>query len=488
MSSSRKAKVFSLSLAEGVLLIVNVASGMVFARALSVSDYGTYLQTFLAYNFAAPLLTMGLPSALYYFLPGAKERQKGLVLENILLLFAAGTIFSLFLILGGTDLLAKRFSNPELSRTLRWLIPYPLFTFPVVLGAVLVIKEKVTLNAVYNATTGIILTLALITAAVTTSSYEAPIIVRIIMPILILPVALYLTFKHLPGKWQRPRLNSMLKILKFAVPLGLASVFGTLTLQLANIIVSFLCTTEEFAVYAIGAKEIPLVSIITGSIAVVVMADMSKKCKEGDLKSALELFRKASIMSASFLLPIMVFLMIYADSFIDVLYTSKYAESVFPFRIYLFYLPVRIVYYGAAFISLGKSKAVLYRSLISLVLTAIFCYLLTYWIGFTGAAIATVLVSYIWAIPYNLITLSKEFGCKPFYIIPFKKLGNILALSLIAGIISAVFLLLFDKSLIAISSGFILFGIIYISIAYYFLPETREIISPVLNKLTKYTR
>ena len=69
-------------------MLVYLVSGMVFARALTVADYGTYLQTFLAYDFATPLLTLGLPSALFYFLPGAKERQKGLVLENILLLFS----------------------------------------------------------------------------------------------------------------------------------------------------------------------------------------------------------------------------------------------------------------------------------------------------------------------------------------------------------------------------------------------------------------
>ena len=83
-------------------MIVHVVSGMVFSRALTVADYGTYLQTFLAYDFAVPILTLGLPSALYYFLPGAKERKKGLVLDNMVLMILAWLIFSLFLLMGCT--------------------------------------------------------------------------------------------------------------------------------------------------------------------------------------------------------------------------------------------------------------------------------------------------------------------------------------------------------------------------------------------------
>ena len=469
-------------------MLVSIASGMVFARALEVTDYGTYLQTFLAYDFAVPLLTLGLPSSLYYFLPGAKERQKGMVLDNMLLLFFAGAIFSMFLILGGTELLAKRFNNPDLSITLRWMIFYPLYTFPIILGAILVINDKVNLNAAYNVITGVIFTVGLIISAVVTKSYEAPILVRILLPILFFPAAVYLSFKYVPGKWYKPDFSSMLQMIKFAVPLGLASVLGTLTLQLANMIVSFLCTPEVFAVYATGAKEVPFIGIITGSIAVVIMADMSQKCKEGDLKSALELFKKASVTSAYFLLPIMVFLLFYAESFIEVLYTDKYAGSVWPFRIFLFFLPIRIVYYGTAFIALGKTKAILYRSAISLILTAIFCYLFTLWLGFIGAAIATVIVSYIWSIPYNLITLSKEFKCKPLYLLPLKKLGIILVLSLISGIISAIFLLFHFSSFIVLLAGFSIFGITYVSISYKYQPEFKEIIAPVIYKINRYKK
>lgn len=475
MTSSRGSKVLSLSFAQGILMLVHIVSGMVFARKLSVTDYGSYLQTFLAYDFAVPLLTLGLPSALYYFLPGSEARQKGIILDNMLLLFFAGAAFSIFLSLGGTELIAKRFNNPDLLRTLKWMIFYPLYTFPVVLGTVLVIKDKVHLNAVYNVITGVILSSALITSAIITKSFYAPTLVRIILPALFFPFVIYLTFKYVPGKFEKPSISSMWMMLKFAVPLGLASVLGTITLQIANLIVSLLCTPEDFAIYANGAKEVPVVGIITGSIAVVIMADMSQKIKEGNREAALELFRKASSISACFLLPVMCFLMIYANSFVDVLYTSKYEGSVLPFRIYLFILPIRIAYYGSAFIALGRTKAILYRSFTELIITTILCFVLVNYLGAFSAALALVLTLYFWSIPYNLHTLGKEFNCKASYIIPFRKIGKVLFISIIAGIIASSCLLFTNSSVLSLSLGFTVYCTAYVTLAYLFVPEFKAI-------------
>ena len=484
--ASRKSKVFSLSLAQGVLVLATVASGMVFARELSVKDYGTYLQTFLAYDFAVPLLTAGLPSALFYFLPKSDNRQKGVVLDNLILLLLAGTIFSSFLLLGGTDLLARRFDNPDLAKTLPWMVFYPLYTFPALLAsAVWVTKNKVKLNAKFNVARGLTLATLLIIAAFISKGFMAPTLVRIFLPLAFLPVILYLVFKEVPGAWDFPRFSSMWTMAKFSIPLGIATVFGTLTIQLASLVVSMLTSPEEFAIYANGAKEVPVIGIVTGSISVVIMADMAKKIKEGDIKSALDLFQKSATVSASFLLPIMTFLFIYAEQFIQLLYSNKYAESVLPFRIYLFMLPVRIVFYGSAFIAFGKTKAVLYRSIISLILTAVFAYLMTQWIGYVGAAIATVAISYIWAIPYNLVVLAKEFESKPFSVIPFKEVGLILLIAIIAGIPTAIFSLIDMPYLFSILAGLFIFAVFYFSLGYRYLFQFRELVKSSLKKIKK---
>ncbi len=484
--ASRKENVLSLSIAQLVLTIVGVVSGMVFSRVLSVSDYATYLQTFVAYDFATPILTLGLPSALYYFLPRATERQKGIVLDNMVILFVAGAIFSAFLYFGGANLIAERFNNPKLHNTLLWLVLYPLYTFPVIVSAVLVVQNRVTVNAIYNVLSGLVLTSLIIVAAVLTKSYAAPLLVRIIFPLLLFPVAIYFSFKFLPGKFSWPSLTSMKNMLKFSIPLGLASVLGTITLLLANLIVSLLCSPEEYAVFANGAKEVPLVGIITGSIATIIMVDMAAKIKEQDLNSALELFRKSAVLSAIFLFPVMIFLLFYAESFINVLYSSKYVGSVNPFRIYLFILPIRIVYYGSAFVALGKTKIVLYRSIGDLSITAILCFILVKLFGANGAALATILSFYLWSVPYNLFQLGREFVKKPTYILPFKKLGIVMFICVIAGVFSSFFIFFHLNHLIKILSGGMTFFVLYGIMSWNFIPEFKEVSIPVTNSFRRF--
>ena len=255
-------------------------------------------------------------------------------------------------------------------------------------------------------------------------------------------------------------------MLKFSIPLGLASVFGTLAIQLASVIVSFLTTPKDFAIYANGAKEVPFIGLITESISVVIMADMSKSIKEGNLEKALDLFRKAALVSASFLLPIMTFLFLYAENFIEILYSNKYDESVVPFRIYLLIIPIRIAYYGSAFIALGRTKAILIRSIFDLILTGVFCYIFVSWLGAYGAAIGLILTLFLWSVPFNLNSLSKSFKCKPMQILPFKKLGEIFLYSVIAGILPASLLYFNLPTLMSFSVGILIYSIIYFFIAY----------------------
>jgi hypothetical protein len=81
--------------------------------------------------------------------------------------------------------------------------------------------------------------------------------------------------------------------------------------------------------------------------------------------------------------------------------------------------------------------------------------------------------------------LGKEFGCKPLYIIPFRKLGQILIISLIAALAASSVLLFNFPSLVELSVGAIIFGVLYLVISYLKIPEFKETIYDVLIKSFK---
>lgn len=465
--STLTSKVISLSLVQGTLLIVNIVSGMIFSRVLTVQDYGTYLQTFLAYEFAASFLTFGIPTALYYLLTMESIEKKQVVINSIFILFIGGLFFSLFLYLGGAELLSDRFNNPVLSNTLRWMIFYPIYTFPLLIcSSVWVSQNKTLLNASYNLVTGFIATISLIVSVLVSRDYVLPTLVKITLPLLFLPFAIFFIFKSLPGGWAIPGIDRMVKIISFSTPLGIASILGGLATQFSSLIVSSLTTPEQFAIYINGAKEVPFIGIITGSISLVVLTEMANEIKTNRIKEALDLFRKAATLSASFLFPMMVFLLVFSESFIEILYSRKYTESVFPFRIYLLMIPVRIIYYGSAFLAFGETKAILVRSLVDLAFIIFLTYLFVSFFGVNGAALGLLFTLYFWSVPFNLIFLRKLFDCDFSKLIPVKKLSKIILISSISVIIPYLFVFTNFSTPLKFAFSLITFLLIYTIISF----------------------
>jgi|WetSurMetagenome_2_1015567.scaffolds.fasta_scaffold15341_4 O-antigen/teichoic acid export membrane protein len=433
MATNRTKNVLALSLGQTFAAVASLITGMVASRILTKLDYATLKQTMLTYNFVAPIIMLGLPNALYYFLPRNPQRSKGLLLDNLILLLLMGSMFSLFLSFGGYKLLALRFKNPDLLITLKWLIPYPLFIMPVsIIGAVLLTQNKTTLLVKYNIITSLIITISVICGTLITRSYAGALLPQIYLPLLFMPIAIWLCFKYVPGKYSSPSANAMRQMLKYSVPLGLAGMLSMIMLETNKFVVASMCTPEEFANYINGAIEIPLIGVITGSIASVILVDMTNYIHEGKFDFALDLFKKAAQKSATILFPVMIFLLISGKSFIIILFSSKYVESVIPFYIYLFVLPIRIVMYGSALMAQGKSKTILYRSIIDLLVNTVLSVLFVYIFGYLGAAIATILTLYIWTVPYNLYKIGQGFNVTAIKTLPFKNLFQILSICCIA--------------------------------------------------------
>jgi O-antigen/teichoic acid export membrane protein len=448
LESSRTIKVLLLSISGILSLLVNIAFGMVAARHLNKHDYATIKQTFLAFEVAVPILTFGLPNAILYFLPREQMNRCGLLIDNLALLVLGGISFSIFVLLGGDVWLARRFSNMDLAKTLPWMAIYSLFVLPTSsLGTVLVFSHRVRTLALYTTLTNLVLAIGGILSVYLTRSYVVPILVRLLIAGFQLPIAIYFQLKAVPGFWRMPSFKSMNHMVRYSFPLGLATMLGTITIQLHSILVAALCNSVDFSVYVNGAIEVPIIGVVTGSITSVIFADMSDACSKGDKQFALKLFQKASVQSACFLFPTMCFFVVMAEPFIVFLYSDEYRDSVIPFLIYLAILPARIIVYGAAMMALGLTREILFRSIIDLVLNGLLCWILVRYLGYKGAALGLVITLYGWTIPFNIYKLAVGFRVKWVRILPWAKLTQIMLLSIAVGFS----LLLFRKKLGSIS-------------------------------------
>src|SRR5205814_625435 len=97
------------------------------------------------------------------------------------------------------------------------------------------------------------------------------------------------------------------KQVRFSVPLGLATLIGTVSLSLDQVLVAAACAPAAFAVYVNGAMEIPLIGMVTGSVTPVLMVDYARLYREGRLSEIIALIHRAMVKCALILFPAMVF-------------------------------------------------------------------------------------------------------------------------------------------------------------------------------------
>ena len=230
MINSRSAKVLILSSGQALTALVGIISMAVLTRVFSKLDYATYRQTLLAYAFAVPFVTLGLDRALYFFLPGEKKRPRALLVENLLLLTLAGAVLSLFILLGGNQLLAQRMNNPDLASILLLLVPYPLFMLPAsAMSACLMARDRTEQVAGFNVGSRFVMLVLVLLPVLFWATPAAAIIGTVVGAAITTAAALYLMFRACPsGPW-RPQWSSMKAQLAFGVPLGLATLVGTVS-------------------------------------------------------------------------------------------------------------------------------------------------------------------------------------------------------------------------------------------------------------------
>lgn len=422
-TTTRTGKTLALTLASTVNTALSMLSGMAAARLLTKTEIAVNSQTFLAYDTFAPFLALGITSGIYYYLSQNEDRKRSVLKEAILLTLTASVLACLFLCLGGNQLLAERFHNEAISKTLLFLIPYALLTVPAsVMACVFVAENRLRFNALYSTFQVFLQLIVILLTIFIFRSGTAMVAAKSLMGCVFALITIALAFSILPKGSGNAQWSSAKALLTVSLPLGISAVVGTLDRHLDQWIISTMLTPEAFAVYTRGAQELPLIGTITGSISTVMIVDLTKAVKEKDYTTAVRLFRRVSEKSSLILMPAMVFFMAAARPLISFLFTEAYYDAIPIFQLYLLYLPIRVTLYSPLLIALGHSRFILYKTLAELVLNSALSILLVTLLGAEGAALGTILLLYVFNVPLNLHIISKDTGVSWKQLLPFRSM------------------------------------------------------------------
>jgi len=431
-SESKTFQAVLLSSGKVITMFTGMVMAAILARLFTKVDYAAYKQTTLVYNFALPFLTLGFPSALYYFIPRNKGKERSVLTSNLILLLPIGILFVLFLWCGGSKLIANFFKNPSLNQLLLVYTPYILLSLPVAsLGACLIACKRVKTLVAYNTIFKVVSLICIVSILILWRTPLAAISGIVISMCIMFVPALYLMYKSTGlGNWL-PTKENMAEQINYSVPLGLSGLFGIASLYLDKLVVGKLCPPEQFAVYINGAMQLPFISMITGSVTAILIPEFAGMYQRKEYSEILSLWNRAMVKCSLIIFPIMIFLFIMAPSLMRILYSAAYEDSAIPFRIFLLLLPVKITSWGAIFMAAGKNKLFLYRSIMELFLNVGVSIIMIKKFGSIGAAFATVLVVYLWTVTYNIHFVSKILKTHLRMVIPVQTLLKIFILSLL---------------------------------------------------------
>jgi O-antigen/teichoic acid export membrane protein len=423
---------------KGMTQATTIVLGVILARLISKQTLGTYRQVLLAYNFIAGVLSLQLSSSLYYFIPklGIEQRRR-LVLQTSLftLLLAAVTSAIMFF---GAARIAGIFHNSDLAPLIRIFCLYPFVARLLMLVPAFMISIDRPFRAGLYTTASSFSRVAVV-VTLFAMGFELPAVMRSVIAVAAV-VALIgclemLRFSPI-GTW-RISWNLIVEQFYYSWPLLAAVVVGTIGLQFDKLLISSFFTSAEYAVYSCGAIKLPVIALITSSLGVAMLPDLVRKVKKGNVIDALNMWQEGARKCSLVIFPCFVFFLIVGYDLIVLLYGKDYSLASWPFRIYLFSLPIRIALYGAMFRATGQTKPIVVASILSLIINASLSLALVILgkhtiISFVGPAVGTTFAVY-GSLPYLLWRLSRITSTPLSRIMRWKELSLIMLVCLASG-------------------------------------------------------
>ena len=113
----------------------------------------------------------------------------------------------------------------------------------------------------------------------------------------IFALSVYVIVKNIAGKiYFSFDKDLILRILNFSIPIGLATVVGTLKIEFDKLLIGRFFNTEQLAIYTNAAREMP-VTFVAASITAVLMPQIVKLLKKDDKCKAVDLWKHATSLS-----------------------------------------------------------------------------------------------------------------------------------------------------------------------------------------------
>lgn len=420
-----------LTLSRVMNLSINLLTVMLMSRYRTLSEYGTYSAILMVVNLALPFFLLGFPMSLNFFYPRAETpEERDRFLSAYFLSVITLAVFAGVLLYATSSLWGQYFQNPNMVRFSYLLAILPWTKAMAESRSNLLVasgqeKKLVCITLAVN--------FALLFAVLLTKWLDKSFAFYLILFSSVEIVGALVILREgskLIGQWYMwPSKSLLLRILKFSVPIGLATFVGMLNMELDKLMIGYWFGTETLAIYANAAKELPI-TIVAASFTAILLPTMTRFFKEKRLAEGIALWSSSVELSFWLIVFSVGVLFVFAPQVIMLLYSEKYLPGIAVFRIYSCVLIWRTTYFGMILNVTGHTKLVLKYSLISLLLNVVMNFVFYHAFGLIGPALATFFSMGVMA--FVQLQRSAKLLQFPFNsLFPWKRLGMIIVFNLV---------------------------------------------------------
>lgn len=336
--------------AQSAWLLFAKAIGFVFSfllpflvvRFLAQDSVGVYRQIFQVVVNAAGILPLGVGMSAFYYLSREPEKRAAAIFNILIVSFAAGALA--FVALSAfPGVIGSIFHSPEITE-LAPLIGLVIWFWITgsFLETVAVANQESKIATVFIILAQFTKSALMIGAVMIFSNVTSIVLAALVQGLAQTIVLLVYLNSRFPRFWTEFDRRFLREQMVYALPYGLAGLLWTLQTDIHNYFVGYKFSAAEYAIYAYGCFQLPLVTMLSESVSSVLIPRMSRLQSSGDKREIIRLTTRAMQKLAFFFLPIYVFLMITAQTFIVTLFTRNYERAVPIFMINLTLLPIYV--------------------------------------------------------------------------------------------------------------------------------------------------
>ncbi len=311
-------------------------------RSLTQEQVGHYREAFLVITNAMIILPLGFSMSAYYYLARETERRGAAVFNILIFNFLAGGLAALTLYLFPW-LLGSFLRTPALTELgpMMGLVIW-VSIFSAFLEIVAIANSEARSATIFIIFAALSKTLLMGSAVLFFGSVEAIILAALIQGVIQSAILLNYLRSRFPGFWTSFDPAFFLEQSRYAIPFGLTAILFIAQTDIHNYFVVYKFSSQDFAIYAYGCFQLPLISMLAESVASVLIPHMNTLQKSGDHDEMIRLTVRAMEKLSFVYFPLYVFLMITAGTFITTLFTHQYDASTTIFMINLTAIPISI--------------------------------------------------------------------------------------------------------------------------------------------------